>query len=148
MNEDQQARPRRRILFVAADACDDPDACDPVKAHADARTNVVVVAPARTGAGWIADEDEDRAAAVERLEASVRCLRVGGLHARGEVGDPEPVQAIADALYAFPAEEVVVWHETEGEVGPHHRGVVARARKRFGVPIVDLAVHRAEQPGA
>ena len=111
MNEHQQAAPRRRILFVAEDACDDPDACDRVRAHADPRTDVVVVAPARAEGRWIVDEDHDHTAAVRRLEASVGCLRVGGLNAHGEVGDPDTVQAIADALHGFPADEVVVCHE-------------------------------------
>ena len=48
-------------------------------------------------AGSGADEDGARAVAETRLEESLGRLRSGGIDARGEVGDSEPLQAIAPA---------------------------------------------------
>ena len=61
---------------------------------------VLVVCPALNSPlkHWVSDEDGARAAAQERLDASLARLRRAGSHASGEVGDSEPLQALEDAL--------------------------------------------------
>jgi hypothetical protein len=69
-----------------------------------------VVAPALNSRlrHWISDEDVARRAAEERLAFCLERLTRAGLEARGVVGDADPLQAIADALYDFAANEIVI----------------------------------------
>ena len=75
-------------------------------------------------------------------------LREGGVNARGEVGDAEPLQAIEDALRTFGADEIIISTHPEGRSHWLERGVVQEARERFVVPIthvvVDLDAEREE----
>jgi hypothetical protein len=52
------------------------------------------------------------------------------VHAHGRIGDADPVQAIADALPTFPADELIISGTTECVTD-----LVSRARSRFGLPI-------------
>ena len=80
-------------------------------------------------------------AAKERLEASISCLRKHGLRAHGMLGDADPVQAIADVMYAFPAEEIVIClEEPEGALASQRRD---RAdEERFRLPVTEIASRR------
>jgi hypothetical protein len=106
------------------------------------RADVLVVAPALNSPlrHWASDEDGARAAAKERVEASVARLREAGLSVRGEVGDGEPLQAIEDALRTFGADEIIISTHPEGRSHWLERGVVAAARERFAVPITHVVV--------
>jgi hypothetical protein len=95
--------------------------------------DVLVVAPALNSRlrRWTSDEDGARRRAAARAEAFVERLRSHGVHAEGRVGDGDPVQAIADTLATFPADEIVIAAHRERS----HR-LAARARKRFALPIL------------
>src|ERR671931_161546 len=97
---------------------------------------------------WVSDEDDARAAAQKRLDASLARLREAGIDARGEVGDGEPLQAIEDALRTFGPDEIIISTHPEGRSHWLERGVVTSARERFAVPIthvvVDLEAEREE----
>ena len=97
---------------------------------------------------WASDEDGARAAAQERLDASLEGLRSLGIDASGEVGDANPLQAMEDELRTFGADEIIISTHPEGRSNWLERGVVEHARERFTVPIthvvVDLDRERAE----
>jgi hypothetical protein len=133
---------RRRILFVAQQACGNPALCAEVRAHAEGAADVLVVAPVSSSPvhRWTSDDAEDRAFAEARLDESVSCLREHGLHAHGTVGDADPVQAVEDALHGFPAEEVVICLEEPEQAHWLRKGVVERARQRFAVPVTEIAL--------
>jgi hypothetical protein len=57
---------------------------------------------------WLSDEDDARRRAADRLAFSLERLASEGVDAQGWVGDPDPVQAIDDALHLFRAERIVV----------------------------------------
>ncbi len=124
------------------------------RATAGRRAEVLVVCPALNSPlrHWASDEDGARAAAQERLDASLAELARAGIRARGQVGDADPLQAIEDALRTFGADEIVISTHPEGRSHWLERGVVVAARERFVVPIthvvVDLAAeaHAAGQP--
>ena len=117
------------------------------------RTEVLVVTPALNSPlkHWVSDEDEARAAAQERLDASLARLAQAGVQARGEVGDGDPLQAMEDALRTFGADEIVISTHPEGRSNWLESGVVERARERFAVPlthvVVDLEREREEVRG-
>jgi hypothetical protein len=106
------------------------------------RTEVLVVTPALNSPlrHWVSDEDEARAAAQERLDASLARLAQAGVQARGEVGDGDPLQAMEDALRTFGADEIIISTHPEGRSNWLESGVVERARGRFAVPITHVVV--------
>jgi hypothetical protein len=116
----------------------------------DVREEVLVVTPALNSPlkTWVSDEDQARAAAQDRLDASLAKLAEAGVVARGEVGDGDPLQAMEDALRTFGADEIIISTHPEGRSNWLERGVVTKARERFAVPIthvvVDLEAEREE----
>ena len=139
---DQVQRKSRRILFVANQACGNPALCSEVRAHAERAADVLVVAPVLSSLlhRWTSDDAEDRALAEERLDASIGCLRKHGLRAHGTLGDGDPVQAIADALHDFPADEIVICLEEPERTHWRRKGVIERARERFGLSVSEITV--------
>jgi nucleotide-binding universal stress UspA family protein len=103
---------------------------------------VLVVSPALNSPlrHWASDEDPARAAAQQRLEASLQRLRENGIEASGEVGDAEPLQAIEDAVRTFGPDEIIISTHPEGRSHWLERGVVIGARERFAVPITHVVV--------
>ncbi len=108
----------------------------------DVREEVLVVTPALNSPlrHWVSDDDGARAAAQERLDASLAQLAAAGVEARGEVGDGDPVQAMEDALRTFGADEIIISTHPPGRSNWLERGVVERARERFAVPITHIVV--------
>jgi hypothetical protein len=147
----QSAEDERRILVIANETVGGRTLRDTIHEKSEGyREEVLVVTPALNSPlrHWASDEDDARAAARERLEASLARLREVGVDARGEVGDGEPLQAIEDALRTFGADEIIISTHPEGRSHWLERGVVSRARERFAVPIthvvVDLEAEREE----
>jgi hypothetical protein len=147
----QSAADERRILVIANETVGGHMLRDTIHEKAEGyREEVLVVTPALNSPlrHWASDEDDARAAAQKRLEASLARLREAGIDARGEVGDGEPLQAIEDALRTFGADEIIISTHPEGRSHWLERGVVSGARERFAVPIthvvVDLEAEREE----
>lgn len=138
----ESTRSPQRILYVANQACGNPALCAEVRAHAAASAEVLVVAPVLSSPlhRWTSDDAEERALAEARLEESIGCLRRHGLRVRGRLGDADPVEAIADALFGFPADVIVICLEEPER--PHwlRKGVVESARDRFQVPVTEIDV--------
>lgn len=143
----------RRLLVVANETVCGPELLAELHRHAQGSpTRVLVVSPALNTPlkHWVSDEDGARSAAAERLEASLVAMRAAGIEARGEIGDGDPLQAIADALATFAPDEVIISTHPEGRSNWLERDVVAGARARFALPVthvvVDLRV-TADSPG-
>jgi hypothetical protein len=131
-----------RILVVANETADRDALHDAIRgvAAGKARAEVSVVAPALNSRvrHWCSDDDEARRAAELRLARCVNRLADVGIEARGWVGDPDPLQAIADALHAEPVELLIVSTHSEHCSNWLARNVVERARDRFGLPVVHI----------
>ena len=97
--------------------------------------DVFVVAPALNTRlrHWLSDDDGARRTAAERLAACLDRLERLGVHASGSVGDADPLQAIADALPTFAADEIVIAAHPKHGLGDR---LASRARKRFALPIL------------
>ena len=108
--------------------------------------NVLVVAPALNSRlhRWLSDEDDARRQAAERVSAWVDRLQLTVARVQGTVGDADPLQAIADALPTFPADEIVIAGQSDGSKGLADE-LVSRARRRFGLP-VGRAGHELPRP--
>jgi GABA permease len=127
-----------RVLVVVDDACTAPDLCASVRAVAAGRPiEALVVAPAHGGAfaQWYVDEDAARAEATHRLRACLECLAGNGIQVLGHLGDADPVQAIADALYEFDAEEILLVTAAGGPSRWLRPSVAERVRRTFAQPV-------------
>ena len=121
----QEAR-RSYVLVVAIDVV-----VPTGLAHAD----VLVVAPALNSwlRHWLSDEDPARGRAEKRVAALVERLQGTAAHVEGRVGDADPLQATADALATFPADEIVVSARPERSIDQVDE-LVSRVRERFALP--------------
>jgi Universal stress protein family len=143
---------RRRILVVANETVAGRALRSEVVHRAGREAEVLVVCPALTSQirYWASDEDPGRAAAQERLEASLAALAEEGVDARGEVGDADPIQAIDDAVRTFGADEIVISTHPPGRSNWLEKQVIARARERYDLPITHVVVdllYEAERAG-
>ena len=137
------AEDERRILVIANETVGGEELLRLLRTKSEGvREQVLVVCPALNSQvrHWASDEDGARAAAQERLDASLAQLQGHGVVARGEVGDGDPLQAIEDALRTFGADEIVISTHPEGRSNWLERNVVGAARERFDVPITHVVV--------
>jgi hypothetical protein len=140
----------RRILVIANETVGGAPLLARIKELAsDPNARVLVVTPALNSPlrHIASDEDGARAAAQDRLDRSLAALATNGIHARGQVGDGDPVQAIEDALRTFGADEIVISTHPEGRSNWLERGVVENARGRFAVPIHHVVVDLDRESG-
>jgi hypothetical protein len=141
----------RRILVIANETVGGSTLRETIRERAAGyEAHVLVVCPALNSPlrHWASDEDEARAAAHRRLNASLHRLEEAGMTAFGEVGDADPLQAIEDAMRTFGPDEIIISTHPEGRSHWLERGIVTSARERFAVPIthvvVDLEAEREE----
>jgi GABA permease len=140
----------RRILVIANETVAGTELHEAIeRTAAEHRVRVLVVTPALNTKlrHWVSDEDKARADAQRRLADSLARLAESGIEARGQVGDPDPVQSIADALRTFGADEIIISTHPEGRSNWLERGVVDSARARFAVPITHVVVDLEREPG-
>jgi hypothetical protein len=120
------------VLVIALDAGTRLDVGD---------ADVFGVAPALNSRlrHWLSDDYGARRTAAERLVTCLDRLERAGVRARGSVGDADPLQAIADALPTFAADEIVIAAHPEGS---HELAdqLASRARKRFALPTLPAQV--------
>jgi hypothetical protein len=143
-----------RILVVANETVGGPELLNELRERSKGRTSrVFVVTPALNSPlkHWVSDEDQARAQAQVRLDESLEAMRAAGLHATGEIGDGDPLQAIEDALRLFQPDELVLSTHPPGRSNWLERGVVEGARERFALPVthvvVDLDADHPDRPG-
>jgi hypothetical protein len=132
-----------RLLVIANETIEGQALHDAVRARAAApRTEVLVVAPALNSRlrHWMSDSDAARVAAEERLIACLQRLERAGVHARGWVGDADPVRAIDDALSVFSAREIIIATHPEERSNWLAHNLVERARARCEMPVVHVVV--------
>jgi hypothetical protein len=126
------------LLIIANRTCPCPGLADDVIARIEGRPGRVhVVAPSLNSRlrHWTSDVDAAIGAARGRLQIAVDLLEAAGLAASGDVGDSDPLVAIADALHTFPAHAVLISTWPEGRSNWLERGLLERARGRFALPI-------------
>jgi hypothetical protein len=131
---------RREGVLVLADAtCSGVQLSESIIRHVHGRAvEVHVVAPTLPDPPHYIASDEDAAhgAAAERLAETLAQLKQAGITATGSVGTDDPVQALGDAVAAFPAAELVIVTSTESHW--LEEGVLERAHEL--VPSVELIV--------
>lgn len=135
----------KRILALVSEPISDEALTSAI--GGDARdAEVMVVAPALTSRTRLVMSDVDGSIerAEEVAEESVERLEEAGVSATGDTGEPEPIQALEDALATFPADEVVLFTHPSGSRNWQEEGVVEEAEQRFDIPVRHLLI---DSPG-
>ena len=149
MSAPSEDRPRR-ILVVANETVGGRALIDAVKAHADAGpTEVTVICPQnRPKAGLVVYDESVQMAAENRLKTTLEQLRVAGIHAEGEVMDPDPYSAVMDAVRHYGADEIIISTHPETRSGWLRRDLLDRVRHDTDLPVehvvVDLQADQAD----
>lgn len=132
----------RRILVIATGTPSGRRlALEIERAAAGRRALVHVVSPTLVSQlrHWTSDLDDAQTEAQARLEATLATLRAAGIDAGGTVGDEDPRQAIDDALRTFGADAIIIATHSGGRPNWRERGIVARARELYALPIAETA---------
>ena len=111
-----------------ADAMAERLADGPVRAH-------VVVPLTRIGGRLTWDEAASRGAAQERLDDALERLGTLGAEADGEIGDPDPVSAVRDAMRGREIDEIIVSTLPRGLSRWLGEDVPSRLRDSVRVPV-------------
>jgi hypothetical protein len=135
---------RRRLLLVAIEPVDQPEAVESVRAAAQSGdgvdADVLVLAPAINTllSHWASDVGRSRLDAQRKLVLTIGALAAAEVEARGSVGDPDPLQAVEDTLRQFAADEVIVGLP-EDDGGGRARALIAELRRRLDLPVYPLS---------
>jgi hypothetical protein len=106
---------------------------------------VRVVVPALTGRlqSWLSDIDGAVVEADTRMQdlvGDIRSTGHPGIH--GQVGDEDPLQAVADALADFPADAIIISVHPSDEANWRERRLGEKVRARFGLPLTEMILDR------
>jgi hypothetical protein len=132
-----------RVLVIANETVGARGLLNEIGRRSTGASEIRVIAPALVNSRLkfaLADVDEARVKARDRLEKSLAALRRLGLQATGEVGDADPNLAIEDALRTFPADDVIIsTHPPERSTWLENE-VVERARRELNLPVTHVVV--------
>jgi hypothetical protein len=137
-----------RLLLVANRTCPCPTLPGQVlESIGDLRGEVLVLAPALNSRlrHRLSDSDAAVEAAHDRMRATIEELRRLGLTVTGEVGDADPLTAMADALASFAATRIMISTWPAGASNWLEKDLPGRAAERFGLPIHNI-VSRYDAP--
>ena len=75
-------------------------------------------------------------------------LRVRGLYAAGMIGDPDPYNAIMNALQYFRVDDIVISTYAETKSGWMRANLVERVERATGKPVEHVVQEDASAPAA
>lgn len=140
-----------RLLAIVTD---DPFGPEPLReirpaSNQDGDVDLRVIVPAVEANALrhtLGDIDEPRREAEARLERVLEELRANGIEATGEVGDPDPIQAAADALLKAPADEIVIFEHEQAQARWFEEGLLEKAEAGLEPPLRLVAL-RSDRNG-
>ena len=142
----------RKIVVVANAAIEGRALREAIGLHVgdESCAEIRVTAPALVSRlrYWLSDDAEARRNAALRLAAGLESLSAAGIEADGHVGDSDPLLAIADALFHFDADEIVIATQPQRHLHWLTRDLVERAQRRFPQRIVHVVIEPSEEAEA
>jgi hypothetical protein len=132
----------RRVIVVPTASVSDVLLQTVVWAHAGQDAEIHVVAPASkiSRLDWLTNaEDDARGDASELAERTADATPTE--HVEAHVGDSDPLQAIEDALRAFPADEVILITLPDESATWLEAGLGEEAQRRFALPVTHLVAN-------
>jgi hypothetical protein len=135
-----------RLLVVANETVVGRPLIDAVKAHADkGPIDVHVICPQNMPrAGWVQYSEEARWAAENRLKATLARLNEAGIHATGEIEDPDPYTAIMDELGRAEYDEIIISTHPETRSGWLRRDLIERVKQAARRPVEHVVVDQTD----
>jgi hypothetical protein len=140
-----------QVLVVANETLGGRTLLNAVKerhARGDDPSFVVVAPMARPKAGLVVYDDAARGAAQARVDQMIARLQELGIEATGEVMDPDPFNAVMDAVGEFSPTEIIVSTHPETRSGWLRRDLIERVQDASGLPVdhvvVDLDAERED----
>jgi hypothetical protein len=135
------AKPRH-VLVLANETVAGRSVLDALRSRAEAGPiRVTVVCPQNEPrAGFVVYEDSRRSSADRRLRRTLDLLHMAGIAARGAVVDPDPLQALKDAVYQYRPDEVIISTHPEERSRWLRGKLIERARKATDVPVEHVVV--------
>jgi hypothetical protein len=133
----------RHILVVANETVGGKTLLDAVRERAKAGPiRVTVISPQNAPrAGFIVYADNRRSSAERRLRRTLDLFHEAGIAARGAVVDPDPLQAIKDAVYEYRPDEIIIsTHAGQSKSGWLRANLIERVRKSVDVPVEHVEV--------
>ena len=112
------------------------------------RTFYVVVPLTRVSHGVTWGEDESPDAARGRLDAFLVALGSQGVEADGEIGDPDPIQAVRDVLRGRAVDEVILSTLPAGASRWLQRDVPSRLASEIDLPLTVVTQAEAVEAAA
>ena len=140
--EATSAPPLRHILVLANETVAGRSLVEALERHAaDGPIRVSVVCPQNAPrAGYVVYQESRRSSAERRLRRTLDLLEEAGISAHGEIVDPDPVQALRDALYQHRPDLVLVSTHPERRSRWLRRNLLDHARKISPVPVEHVVV--------
>lgn len=132
----------RHILVLANETVVGRTLIDALRRRAEAGTiRVTVIAPQNDPrAGYVVYNESRASAAERRLRRTLDLLHQAGIAARGAVVDPDPLQALKDAIYTYRPDEIIISTHPDASSGWLRRNLVERARSATSIPIEHVVV--------
>jgi hypothetical protein len=133
----------RHILVVANETVAGKTLIDALRERAaEGPIRVTVVSPQNEPrAGFVVYSDSRRSSAERRLRRTLDLLHEAGIAARGAVVDPDPLQAIKDAVYEYRPDEILIsTHPGQLKSSWLRANLIDRARKATNLPVDHVEV--------
>jgi hypothetical protein len=135
-------REPRHILVLANETVAGKTLIDALLRHSsEGPIRVTVICPqTEPRAGFVVYDDSRRSAADRRLRRTLDLLHEAGIAARGRVVDPDPLQALRDAVHEYRPDEIVISTHPELKSSWLRGNLIDRARKCVDIPIEHVVV--------
>lgn len=136
----------KHILIVANQTAGGSHLSDLIRARiAEGPCRFRLVVPATPPAHHLTwTEGEARTLAVERMQEALIGLRGTGAVVEGEIGDPNPLDALADAMLSRRYDEIIVSTLPPGLSRWLRQDLPRRIQKRFGLTVTHVVAHPAQ----
>jgi hypothetical protein len=127
----------RTVLVIANETIGGRPLIDAVrKAASEEETRFVLCVPqTRPKAGYVIYDDAVFDAAQARVDLAVGFVRSEGIHAVGEVGDPDPYAAAMDAVAEYDPDAIIISTYPEARSGWLRRDLIDRVSQASGLPV-------------
>ena len=134
--------PKRVLIITNTPVADPAGVPEEVARQVREADRVCVVAPALTGRlhSWLSDIDAELHEADERMQQLVGGIGLPTIS--GQVGDEDPLQAVADALVTFPADALIIGVHPSHDANRRERRLSQKVRERFGLPVTEMILDR------
>jgi hypothetical protein len=146
MHLDGHADPNQSAAtLIVADWAIDPEAVVRTCAARDRSSALHLVVPAWLhGLDWAGDPSASAPCARRQLERIAELCVTAGLRIKSaEVGDPDPLSAIGDAVDAVQADEIMLFARGRHVAAAYPFSVARRAERVTGLPVTAFAADPA-----